>query len=619
MSKKILTFILLMSLSIVDMYAQPSIERIEPANWWVGMKNPHLILLVYGKNVAKSNVKLADNSIALLEKIEKTDNANYLFVYLSVKSKAKAGDIAISFSGREKDTVVKYSFLERKSKADGKAGFNPTDAMYLITPDRFANGNPKNDSIAGYTDTTDRRKPDSRHGGDIAGISQHLGYISKLGFTTVWINPLLENNMPQTSYHGYAITDFYKIDPRFGSNKEYCDFVKKAHDMKLKVVMDFVLNHCGSSHWWHNDLPSKDWYHQFDSFTRTSYRASTLIDPYASQYDKAVFEKGWFDNTMPDLNQKNPLVATYLIQNTLWWIETSSIDGIRLDTQPYSDMEFLNDWAGAVNAEYPDFSIVGESWFSYPAFTACFQRNQKPISSYSSQIGHVTDFPLCFAMLASVNDSDDWDNGMAKVYNTLCMDFLYADAMQNLIFLSNHDLSRLEETVKGDIHKYKMLVTMLATLRGIPQFYYGDEILLPGDKAKGDGRLRKDMPGGWPSDKVNVFTNDGLSAIQKEALDFTRQIFTWRKNNPEIAKGRLVHFVPNNGLYVYSRIAKNDDAIVVFVNNNKKPVKVDSKVYAELLKGAASAKNVITGEEYNLSDFSVAPKTAIIIELKDKN
>jgi neopullulanase len=611
-----LELLLICSMSTAVFGKANIIDRIDPSNWWVGMKNSQVQLMVHGKNIASSAVSVNYPDVSILS-LEKSDNPNYLFVNLSIGFGAKPGQIPISFINPGKfDTIVNYSLLERKNESSGKKGFSSADAIYLITPDRFANGNPNNDSIGGYADKGNRKDPNGRHGGDIKGISQHIDYIKDLGFTAIWINPLMENNMPAYSYHGYAITDFYKIDPRFGSNNDYGNLVGQCHEKGIKVIMDIVLNHCGSHHWWANDLPSSDWYNHSGEFIRTTYRATTLVDPYASKYDKKMFVDGWFDSTMPDLNQNNVFLARYLTQNIIWWIETANIDGIRLDTQPYSEMQFLVDWMKAINLEYPDFTVVGEAWFQYEAFTACYQKNSKPISEYQSEIACVTDFPLCFALPKAVNEKEGWDDGMSKVYNVLAHDFLYGNPMNNMIFLENHDLSRIFETLHGDLKKYKMLVAMLATLRGIPQFYYGSEILLKGDKAKGDGIIRKDMPGGWPGDKQDVFTGQNLKPEQSEAFEYTKRLFTWRKNNKLAAYGSFMQFVPNNGLYVYARYNANGTVLVLVNNNEKDSVKLDQNRYAEVIRNAKKGKDIITQDVKMLNFLQVPAKSTMILELE---
>lgn len=592
------------------------IDRIEPANWWVGMQNNKLQLLVHGKNISQHSVITSYQGITI-EGIETSKNPNYLFVNLIIAPSCIPGNVKLDFVLNGKiDTSVQYPVISRKNEVFGKKGFNASDAIYLITPDRFANGDPTNDNVNGYPDKANRKNPDGRHGGDIKGISDHLEYIKDMGFTALWINPLLENNMSGFSYHGYAITDFYKIDPRYGSNEDYYNLVNKCHENGLKVIMDVVLNHCGSEAWWANDLPTPDWYHLFGEFTRTSYRASTLLDPNASDYDKKMFADGWFDKTMPDLNQANKYLATYLTQNIIWWIESANIDGIRLDTQPYSDGDFLNTWMKAIIDEYPQFTVVGEAWFEYEAFTAAYQKSEHPISKYKSNIQIVTDFPLCFAMHRAVDEKEGWSTGMNRIYNVLAHDFLYGSPMNNMIFLENHDLTRIFDVVKFDVNKYKMLVGILATMRGIPQFYYGSEILLKGDKAKGDGHIRCDMPGGWPGDTTNVFTRKKLSKDQQGAIEYTKRLLNWRKGNNIIATGALKHFVPADSLYAYARYNEKDTVLVIANNADKATIKPDLKRYSEVIKSSQTAKNIITGEAIKLSALAIPPKSTLILELE---
>ncbi len=591
------------------------VDRIEPMNWWVGMKNNELQLMLHGKNISNTKVNIEYPGVKLTS-IEKSDNPNYLFVNLKIGPETKAGQINISLSKSGGiDTIIKYPLLSRPTDKIRQQGFSSGDAIYLITPDRFANGDTSNDNVRGYPDKANRKKTNSRHGGDIKGIINHLDYIEKLGFTAIWINPLLENNMPSYSYHGYSVTDFYKIDPRFGNNDDYITLAQKCHERGLKLIMDVVLNHCGSKHWWADDLPSTDWYHNFGTYFSTNYRASTLIDPHASYFDKNEFNNGWFDLSMPDLNQQNIFLAKYLIQNTIWWIESSGIDGIRLDTQPYSDMQFLVDWMQAINKEYPEFTVVGEAWFQHEAFTACYQKSNKPLSGYRSEISCVTDFPLCFALQTAVNEKEGWSEGMPKIYHVLAQDFLYGNPMNNLIFLDNHDLSRIFEYLRGDFRKFKMLMGILATMRGIPQLYYGTEVLLQGDKSKGDGFIRKDMPGGWPGDHKNTFTGENLNNEQNQALYYTRALFNWRKNNEIIANGALKQFLPNDGLYVYARYNEKGTILVLVNNNERHLVKFNSKRYAEVLHSTTSASEIITHDKIILDSLQVSPKTTVILEL----
>jgi neopullulanase len=590
------------------------IDRFEPLNWWVGMKNKNLQLMIHGKKVAEADIKINYPGVTFTG-TEKTNNPNYQFLNISIGPEAKSGYIKITLSkSGSRDTIIQYPLLDRTGDDSLHKGFSSEDAIYLITPDRFANGNPENDNVRGYPDKANRSKPHSRHGGDIKGIMDHLDYIEKLGFTAIWVTPLLENNMHSYSYHGYSITDFYKVDPRFGSNEDYFDLARKCHKSGMKLIMDMVLNHCGSKHWWDGDLPASDWYHDSAVFLNTNFRASTLIDPYASDYDKNEFSNGWFDSSMPDLNQKNKWLARYLIQNTIWWIEASGIDGIRLDTQPYSDMQFLLGWMKAITAEYPYFTVVGEAWFQHESFTAGFQKNEKLPGTYRSDIPCVTDFPLCFALQNAVNEKEGWTEGMPKIYHVLAQDFLYGDPMNNLIFLDNHDLPRIFEFLRGDLRKLKMLLGILATMRGIPQFYYGTEVLLQGDKAKDDGFVRKDMPGGWLGDHKNAFTEENLNDEQRQALNYTRSLFNWRKQNKIIAEGALKQFLPNDGLYVYARYNQKGTVLVLVNNNERHTVKFKTDRYAEVLKGTHIAREIISKNVIDLTTLQISPKTTLILE-----
>jgi glycosidase len=415
--------------------------------------------------------------------------------------------------------------LEREEGASERKGFDKTDVVYLIMPDRFANGDPSNDDMPGMLEKADRNNTDGRHGGDIKGISSHLDYIADLGVSAIWMNPLLENNNPEYSYHGYAITDFYNVDARFGTNEDYVNLVKSSHEKGLKVIMDMVFNHASIYNWLIEDLPSEDWIHQFSEYTRSNFRGSTIMDPHASDYDREKFLTGWFDHHMADLNQKNKLFANYLIQNSVWWIEYSGIDGIRIDTQPYSCKEFVTEWSSRVFQEYPEFNVVGEAWQQKESITAYFQKDAPNRDGYNSGIPSVTDFPMYFAMSKAFNERDGWTEGLAQIYYVLAQDFLYAAPEENLIFCDNHDLDRIYSSLGKNFSKWEMAMATLMTMRGIPMIYYGTEILMTGNAGDGHGFIRKDFPGGWPDDKTDAFTKEGRSKQQNEAFSFLQNLF----------------------------------------------------------------------------------------------
>jgi len=590
------------------------IDRIEPPSWFTDMKQTALQLMVYGKEIGSFDVT-TDYPGVKVTTLVKTDNPNYLFVNLDISTTALPGNVRLIFTRGKLKLTHDYPLLAHPS-VEAK-GFNASDVIYLLMPDRFSNGNPSNDNVEGMLETADRSNPNGRHGGDLKGISDHLDYIKDLGVTGIWLNPFLENNQPSFSYHGYSITDLYRVDPRYGTNEEFKDLISKAHGKGLKLMMDMICNHIGSGHWWMKDLPSDDWVHKFDTFTRTSYRSSVYMDPYAAESDAEIMEKGWFDNTMPDLNQSNPLVENYLIQNSLWWIAYFGIDGIRMDTYPYPEKNMMSRWAKRMTDEFPGFFIVGEVWYQQETLTAYWSFGKINSDGYQSNLPSVTDFPLSLTTHRAFNEPDGWTEGMARLYSVLSQDFIYPEPFRNVIFLDNHDLPRFFTQTGKSIGIYKMALSFILTTRGIPQFYYGTEILMEGDKNRGDGYLREDLPGGWSGDKRSVFTGQDLNATEKEAFEFTRKIINWRKEKEVIHSGKLKQFIPENNLYVYFRYNEKESVMIVLNNNEKETRTITKDRYLEALKGFTHGTEVITGAEINdLASFKIAPKTAMIIELK---
>ncbi|MCX6302332.1 MAG: glycoside hydrolase family 13 protein [Bacteroidia bacterium] len=590
------------------------IERVEPPSWFTGMKDTGLQLMVYGKEIGSFDV-IADYPGVKVTKLVKTGNPNYLFVNLDISSSAVPGSVKLTFTQGKQKLVHNYPLLGHP--AEPAKGFNTSDVIYLLMPDRFANGDPSNDNVDAMLEKVSRANPNGRHGGDLKGISDHLDYIKDLGVTGIWLNPFLENNQTAYSYHGYSITDLYCVDPRYGSNEDFKNLVSKAHDTDMKLIMDMICNHIGSGHWWMKDLPSEDWIHQFSTFTRTNYRVSTNMDPYAAKSDADLSEKGWFDNTMPDLNQSNPLVETYLIQNSLWWIAYFGIDGIRMDTYPYPEKNMMSRWAKSITDEFPGFFIVGEVWYQQEAMTAYWALDKVNSDGYQSNLPSVTDFPLSLATHRAFNEPDNWTDGLARLYNILSQDFLYPDPFRNVIFLDNHDMTRFFTETGMRLDIYKMALSFILTTRGIPQFYYGTEIVMEGDKNRGDGYLRGDFPGGWPGDNKNAFTGNGLTTTEKDAFDFTGKLLKWRKDKEVIHTGKLKHYIPENGLYVYFRYNKNESVMVILNNNEKNSVTINKDRYAEAMAGFTKGYDVITGKTVDdLTSFRVGPKTAMILELK---
>ena len=568
------------------------IKRVEPPNWWIGMKDQNLQLLVYGDKIAEANVSLKYKDVKII-KVNKTENPNYLFLDLKIGQKAKAGKLNLNFKKEGNNFSYEYELKTRKKDPKAHQGFNSSDVIYLLMPDRFSNGNPKNDNIEGMLEKADRLNPNGRHGGDLEGIRKHLDYFTDLGITTLWLNPVLENNMPAYSYHGYAITDFYKTDPRFGSNEEYKQLVTESHEKGLKVIMDMVFNHCGTGYWWMNDLPSKDWVHQFTEFTRSNYRAPVVSDPYSSEKDYILMEKGWFDVHMADLNQDNPFLANYLIQNSIWWVEFSGIDGIRMDTYPYPQKDMMAEWVKRVLNEYPDFNIVGEAWLQKEAITAYWQKDVNNRDGYNSYLPSVTDFPLHFALIKALNNKDSWTGGLMELYYVLAQDFLYSDPNMNLIFPDNHDLNRFYTNLNHNLNKFKVGLAFIMTTRGIPQIYYGTEILMDGNEHDGHGFIRQDFPGGWEGDRMNGFTQTDLSNDRIEAYNYTKKLLNWRKTS-SVIHSKLKHFIPENGSYVYFRYNEKETVMVIINKNSARNLSLDR--YAENLRGFTKAKDVITEE-----------------------
>jgi glycosidase len=594
-----------------------NIARIEPAFWWVGMNNPELQIMVQGDHIANSDVQIEYPGVELKEVIQ-VDSPNYLFLYLNITKAAQPGKMNIVFTEGKKKLVKTYE-LKARVTSTGAQGFNTSDVLYLIMPDRFANGDASNDEWEG--DKPDRNNPSARHGGDLAGIANHLDYLSDLGITTIWLNPVLENNMHKAryqSYHGYATTDFYKVDKRLGSNENYCTLIDRIHEKGMKVVMDMIFNHCGSLHWWMNDLPCKDWLNHQDGFVPTNHNLYSVVDIHAPQSEVDALVKGWFVPGMPDLNQRNPLLSDYLIQNSIWWIEYARIDGIRHDTHPYADFDFLSKWCKAITDEYPDFNIVGESWYLDSAPLAWWQRNSK-LSGRQSNLKTTMDFNLMNACNEAFTLNPESNFSLRKIYEVLATDFLYEDLDNILIFLDNHDLSRFVKKEETDLSRYKQALAFLLTTRGIPQLYYGTEILMSGEKSDGDGNLRKDFPGGWSEDSSNAFTASGRTALQNEAHDYLQKLLQWRKTNKAVTEGKLIHYAPGyqREYYVYARI-KDDNKVLVILNGSNKEQTLSPEKYFEVIGDAVSGKEIISGKIINFAEkIIISPKGILIMELKN--
>jgi len=585
------------------------IERIEPPNWWIGFNNHELQLLVHHPNIANATPEISYPGLTL-KKVNKADSPNYLFLDLDISETTKSGKFDIIFKFENGENLVQtYELKSREKPSEEYVGFDSSDVIYLITPDRFANANPENDMVSTLLEKAINRKDDyARHGGDIEGITSHLDYISDMGFTAIWPTPVLTNDMPRQSYHGYAMTDFYQIDPRFGTLGEYIELSNKAREKDIKLVMDQVANHCGVEHWWMKDLPFKDWVNQQDAFLNhqqlknSSHRRTVNQDQYASKKDIKEMNEGWFVEAMPDLNQRNPYMANYIIQNSIWWIETAGLGGIRQDTYPYPDKAFMSDWAGAIMNEYPNFSIVGEEWSYNPLLIAYWQDGHVNKDGYDSNLRSSMDFAMQSNIVQALNDEEYWDIGLDKIYEGLANDFAYASPKDILIFPDNHDMSRIFTQLKGDIISTKMAVSFILTLPRIPELYYGTEILMNDFEKPGDhGLIRTDFPGGWEGDTVNAFTGEGLTDEQKDMQSYLKKLLNYRKNSKAIHEGKTIHFAPEQGIYVLFRML-GDETVVHILNKNDQSIDLNLNRFDEVGLNGKTLRNIISNEEVIWND-----------------
>ena len=592
--------------------AVPAVNRIDPTYWFVGMKDPKLQLLVHGPGIAGCRVSLPAYPGVTLDGFEKLTSPNYLLVNLTIAPGAKPGQLKLQFKGAKQFTYA-YELRPRNQDPARAQGLTQADFIYMLMPDRFSNGDPKNDVVKGTrVNHVARDSMYARHGGDIKGIENHFAYFKQLGATAIWPTPVIENDMPKASYHGYAVTDCYRIDPRYGTNAEYVQFVKAAHSQGLKVVQDIVLNHWGSFHHLFLDKPAADWFHAFPTFTRSNYNAYVLNDPHGAAIDRKLENDGWFDTTMPDVNQSNPLVSKYLIQNFLWWVESTGLDGYRIDTYPYSDPQFLMAWGRAIADEYPKLAMFGEAWESTSAEQAFFAQNiLPPIDGFKSNLPAVLDFQVTFA----IGDALKGDNGdLNKIYQALQSDWLYTDATRNVTFLDNHDMSRFYSVIGEDFAKYKMGIAWLLTLRGVPQIYYGTEVLMK-NFSDPDGKVRADFPGGWAGDKTDYFmARPGQAG---EAFDYVSKLANFRRTHPVLSSGKLMQFIPQDGVYTYFRYNDAGESVMVIANDTKDAKKVDGARFAERTNGFVSGQDVTTGAVIaDLKIFNVPARTALVLELK---
>ena len=613
------------------------VQRIDPTNWWVGMKNPKLQVLIYGNNIADCTLALNYPGVTL-EKITKVENPNYLFVDLNIAFNTQPGTLYFNLKktfavvkkgkvigGNEVTQSFPYELRKRDQEAIKGQGLDQSDFVYLVLPDRFSNGDTSNDKFADMADPlSDRANPFLRHGGDLKGIMNHFDYFKELGVTTLWLNPVTENDQPTTdeggvqrsAYHGYGFTDHYKVDKRLGGNDVYLEFVKKAHANGMKVVQDVVYNHIGKNHWWMRDMPAKDFLNQWEKYQNTTYKDQPLVDPYGSNFDRKVSQDGWFTSFLPDLNHRNPLVANYLIQNALWNVEYFGIDAWRIDTYFYNDLDFMNRCNQALYNEYPKIYITGENWVNSVANQAYFVKNNINVP-FKSNLMSPIDFQFYLAATDGLSSGMGWNKGFDRIYQTIAQDFLYQDPTTNLLFLDNHDTDRFLSVVNEDYNKFKMGITLLMTTRGIPQLYYGTEILVKNTKNPSDAEVRKDFPGGWAEDKVNKFVAAGRTAKENEAFEFVKTLSMFRKNADAIKNGKLMQFLPQDGLYCYFRYTPKQ-TIMVLMNQSDKEMSVDTQRYEERLKGFTKANNILEKNELNdLKNIKLPRNSAMVLELKN--
>lgn len=618
--RRIYTIIALSAASIAFSQSK-TLEKVEPAFWWKGMKNPELQILVYGKGIANNEISLSDG--IQIKDIQKVENPNYVFITINT-NEINVPKFIINIKKDKKNLgSYTYELKQRNSGSSERESYTSKDVMYLIMPDRFANGDEKNDSVPELTEKADRSLPNGRHGGDLQGIIRNLDYIQNLGATAVWLTPVNEDNEKVYSYHGYAQTDLYKIDARYGTNEDYKKLSQELNKRNMKLVMDYVTNHWGVSHWMIKDLPTKDWIHLFkegeNGFERSNYKISTQFDPNASDIDKKYALDGWFDKTMPDLNQKNPLVLKYLTQNAIWWIEYAELGGFRVDTYPYNDKEAMAKWAKAITDEYPKFNIVGETWLGNAGQISAWQKNSKTgeAAGYNSNLPSVMDFMLFGNLPNAFKEKESWDKGLIRLYDSFSSDFLYPDINNVMVFFENHDTERWNEIFNASPNAYKMGLTLISTVRGIPQIYYGSEIGMRGDKEKGgDADIRRDFPGGWKSDRQNAFSLTTQTPEQKEFFQFTQKLLNWRKGKEVIHTGKTKNFAPKDGIFTYFRY-NDKESVMVIINNNKKDQTLDLKYFEESLKGFTKGKEVISGKEFPLQNTLTIPaQTPLIIELE---
>lgn len=624
MKKVYNTFLILIILfQFVFASAQtPSIQRIDPSNWWTGMKNPNVQLLVYGPNAGTLTYSLIYPGVKLV-KTGKTENPNYAFLDLTISESAKPGNIRIVGKAGNQSITKSYELKARTKEAKGK-GVNSSDLIYLIMPDRFANGDASNDKFATMADPdADSKNPYLRHGGDFKGIINHLDYLQELGVTALWLTPVIENDEKlkkegpdrmQAGYHGYHFTDHYLVDRRLGGNEGYVEFSKELHKRGMKLVQDAVYNHISDDHWFYKDPPAKDWLNIWPAYTNSSHKEQPLYDPHSSQSDQKILLDGWFTPFLPDLNQRNSYLANYLIQHAIWSTEMFSLDAWRIDTYKYNDQAFMNRCNQALMNEYPNIHLFGESVASQPLGLSYFVKSKVEFP-FKSNLPGTLDFPLNYAINDALKQNFGWDQGVSRLYLTLAEDAVYADPMKLVTSLDNHDMDRYLSVIGDDFEKYKMGVTWLLTTRGIPSWYYGTEILMKNFKDPSDAEVRKDFPGGFAGDKENKFTAGGRNKKENEAFDYVKKLANYRKNTTALHSGKLMQYYPENGIYVYFKYDK-DKTVMIATNSTDKEADLNTSRFSERINGFSGARNVITNETVNtIGTIQLPAKMAVVLEL----
>ncbi|MEO8852528.1 MAG: glycoside hydrolase family 13 protein [Ginsengibacter sp.] len=601
---------------LASSFAQNNSYNCYPTNWWVGMKWNKVQIMIHGASIGDANAYTINYPGVILEKVDKVESNNYVFLDINITAFAKAGILKIKVKGKDSSFNIDFPIM-KKRMGNGTAfarGVTSKDFIYLIMPDRFSDGDNTNDRVPGMRDQSlDRDSVYSRHGGDLKGIENHLDYLKSLGVTTLWLNPVIENDMPNRTEHGYAFTNHYKIDPRLGGEKAYHELIDKVHDKGMKIIQDAVYNHVGSYHFTVLDLPMKDWLHQWPVYTNTNFKDQVLFDPYGSTKEKKIMSDGWFTHSMPDLNQENPYVANFLIQHAIWTVEEFGIDGWRIDTYAYNNLDFMNRCNKALMDEYPHITMFGETWVHGVINQSYFVQNKYNIP-YKSNLQAPTDFQTLWAITDAMTKDFGWTDGVNELYTTLAQDFVYKDPMRNVIFLDNHDLSRFYSVIGEDMLKYKAALAWLFTCRGIPQLYYGDEIGMEGLTSPNDGYVRKDFPGGWASDTENKFSKQGRDAKEEEIWEYISKLANFRKNSSAITTGKMMQFAPVKGEYVFFRY-DSKQTIMTVLNTAKEKLSIGLKNYNERTEGFSKMRNVITGEVKPIEDFTLEPMQSVVWEL----